>query len=150
MTMATPTTADTTLHIQRTFRATPERLFKAWTEPDQVARWFAPSGDFTVRVDRLDVRAGGRYRIEMHRPDGNVHTAIGEYLEISPSTRLVFTWAWEGEAMADTRVTVSLRAVGDSTELTLTHERFPDVDTRDQHAQGWAGCLTLLERAIGG
>lgn len=96
---------------------------------------------------------GGRYRIQIKDPDGDLHTASGLYREIKPPERLVFTWAWEGASGCggqvvsgqwETVVTIELRPVPEGTELVLTQQPFPTVEDRDSHDEGWTGCLNRL------
>lgn len=147
-TAATPATSNEgTLVLRRTLPATPEQVFAAWTKPELVRRWFSP-GELTVEEAELDVRVGGGYRIVMRSPEGESHSPSGLYEEIVPNERLVFSWRWAGSELV-TRVTVALRAVdGGRTELTLTHEGFPDPPTRDAHEAGWVGCLEKLLPAL--
>jgi uncharacterized protein YndB with AHSA1/START domain len=143
--MATIDTAMHSLQIKRHLGAPPARVYSAWTEEEDLARWFAPSPDFDTVVHQLDVRAGGKYRIEMKSPDGSSHIAVGEYRELAAPNRLAFTWRWEGSPMTDTLVTVELQANGNGTDLTLTHTLFESEELRDQHTEGWTGCLGRLE-----
>src|SRR5262245_8894126 len=83
-----------TLVIERVFKASPERVFKAWTDPAVLATWWGPIG-FTAAEYRLDVRKDGAWRTVMRAPDGSSHRVSGVYREIMPPTRLVFTWGWE-------------------------------------------------------
>lgn len=141
----------TSLRIERTFDAPPERVFDAWTRPEIVARWFAPTEEHQVVVTSLDAVVGGRYRIEMRHSGGNVHTATGVYREVTRPTRLVMTWMWEGkEADGETLLSIALHPDGPGTRMTLTHERFPGSAERDAHDQGWAGCLSRLESLMTG
>ena len=122
-------------------------MFAAWTRPDLVRRWFSP-GAMAVEEAALDVRVGGSYRIVMMSPEGEPHSPTGIYEEIVPNEKLVFSWKWVDSELV-TRVSVELRAVGeDRTELTLTHEGFPDKKTRDAHDEGWVGCLVKLPGAL--
>ena len=136
------------LRLERSFAAPRERVFRAWTDAAELARWFAPTGEHTTKVIALDVRVGERYRIEMHSPSGNVYTVVGTFREIRPPERLVFTWAWEGKDMGETLVTLEFRDRGGSTDLLLTHELFPTQEMRDEHARGWTGCLDRLAQAL--
>ncbi len=146
---ALKTTSDAPiLRLERTFAAPRERVFRAWTDAAELARWFAPTDGHTTKVIELEVRVGGRYRVEMHPPSGNVHTVTGTFREIRPPDRLVFTWAWEGKDMGETLVTLELQDRGGSTELVLTHELFPTQELRDQHNQGWDGCLSRLVKLV--
>ena len=98
----------------------------------------------------IDLRTGGRYRTCMRTPEGDRWVG-GEYTEVTPPERLVFTWAWEGDHAADspdTLVTVEFRDLGDMTEVALTHERFGSAESRDQHRHGWSSSLDCLEKAL--
>lgn len=140
---------DTALEIRRSYPASPERVFRAWTEAPALARWFAPSDDYQAIVHSLDVRVGGGYKIEMKHSGGASHVAYGEYRQLEPWSRLAFTWRWEANPnMPETLVTVEIRPDGDSSELVLTHQRFADAKMRDDHGQGWNGCLERLARAL--
>src|SRR5437879_13909565 len=91
--MATKTQpSDTTLQIKRTFAAPREKVFRAWTDPKALTRWFAPSDDFSTPLAEVDVRVGGKYRIQMKAPDGVLHTVIGVYREVKARAGLVYSW----------------------------------------------------------
>ena len=136
------------LTVNRNFPAGRDAVFDAWTRAEVLTRWFSPSADFRVVVLELDVRVGGKYRIEMHEADG-VHTAYGEYVEISRPDRLIFTWAWEhSDDGAQMLVTVELTEHPDGTALTLLHEKLPSETSRDLHNEGWDGCLSRLATAL--
>jgi uncharacterized protein YndB with AHSA1/START domain len=146
-----PETA-TSLQIRRILRHPPEKVFRAWTDPEALRSWFAPGPEYSTRIHRLDLRKGGHYRVEMKSPDGKVHTVAGAYREIRPPSRLVFTWQWEdkpdrGDA-GDTLVTLELFDRYGSTELVLTHERLPSEAERDEHHKGWNGCLDQLKKYL--
>jgi uncharacterized protein YndB with AHSA1/START domain len=140
-----PPQAPATLRITRTLPATRERVFRAWTDPQALARWLAPSDQFSTSVPEFDLRPGGRYRVEMRLAD-QTHVVGGAYREIRPPEKLVFTWRWENEPAhtVETLVTVELFDRVGSTELVLTHERFADEASRDEHHKGWNGCLERL------
>ncbi len=138
---------ETTLRLERTIAAPREAVFAAWTKAETIARWFAPTEDYTVVVTDLDLRPGGRWRLEMRHKGGAVHPVGGVYREIDAPSRLSFTWAWEDDtAPGESLVVVELAADGPRTRLTLTHTLFPNADVRDRHTQGWNGCLPRLER----
>ena len=151
-------TADTTLQIKKTIAASREKVFQAWTDPKALTRWFAPSDEFSTPLVEVDVRVGGKYRIQMKAPDGGLHTVGGVYREVKPPEKLVFTWVWEPgpscgqpghEAPGyETLVTVELYERGNSTEVVLTHEGFMDSMERDKHNQGWTGCLNRLPKGL--
>jgi uncharacterized protein YndB with AHSA1/START domain len=143
---------ETTLRLTRTLPAPPEEVFRAWTEREALKSWFAPSLEFETTIHELDVRPGGRYRVEMKSPEGQVHVVAGIYREVTPPRRLVYTWRWETPSSlgaADTRVTLDFHdRPGGGTELVLTHENFPGAPARDEHDKGWNGCLDRLGRYV--
>ena len=152
----TPTktiTATEKLRISRTFDAPRERVYRAWTDPEQMKRWFVPADGFATNAVGLDVRVGGNYRIEIKTPEGKLHVAVGTYREIKPPEKLVFTWKTEGDSCAgseasdnwtETLVTIEFHVRGKATEVVLTHENFPNAESRDRHNHGWNGCLSHL------
>ena len=149
--MTTPETrSDISLTLTRTYAAPREAVFPAWTEPEALKQWFGPTDEFTTPIAEVDLRVGGRYRIGMQPPDQeDLHIVGGVYREINPPEKLVFTWSWEeGMDVGETLVTVEFRDVGGSTEVVLTHERFPSEEARDKHNEGWSGCLARLVKAL--
>ena len=140
---------DTVLEISRLIRATPEKAFRAWTDPDQLKKWFAVSEGFTTPIAEVDLQVGGRYRLGMKAPGDNPILIVGgEYQEIKPAERIVFTWRWETPDPNEpvTLVTVEFIERENATEIKLKHELFTDVASRDKHGEGWAGCFDHLER----
>lgn len=136
------------LSLERTLRAAPQRVWQAWTQAEAMSQWMAPSDAFKCEVPEADVRVGGRYRIVMTAPDGEVHDVSGVYREVVPNERLVFTWAWRSTPERESLVTVTLRPAGTGTALTLTHEKFFDEAARDNHRGGWTGSLARLEAVL--
>lgn len=134
-----------TLVVRRTIAATPERLFAAWTEPEQVRRWWGPDG-VTCIGSEIDLRAGGRYRIGNRLPDGTTLWIVGAFEVIERPRRLIYTWGIEGGSTENERVTVDFAARGASTEVTVTHARIGSETARQQHELGWTGCLAGLAR----
>ena len=136
------------LEVRRTFRARAERVFAAWTTPEEMKRWSAP-GPLTTPLAEVDLRVGGRYRIHMREPDGAEHRVRGVYREVEPPRRLVYTWAWEGDPQeTDSVVTVEFNERDGATEVVVRHEGLPTKDSRDQHEQGWSGCIAKLEEVL--
>lgn len=138
------------LRLTRRLKAPRERVFRAFTEPARLVRWWGPKG-FTVPEHAIDVRVGGAWRIVMRSPEGNDHVVSGVYREITPPARLVFTWAWEtdGPRGHETVVTIELRAAGGETDLELTQEIFESENARDLHGQGWSSTLDCLAEELG-
>jgi len=149
--MAEPQTkADTTLRLRRTFAAPRETVFRAWTSPEAITRWWIPFEGFGVPAAEVDLRAGGRYRIAMRNAAGEVFHLGGVYRDVVAPERLVYTWRWELPSMdvGETEVTVEFRDLGESTEVLLTHALFPTVEARDNHRQGWIGTLDHLGKIL--
>ena len=118
--MATPDTrAEITLRLERTIAAPPEKVFEAWTRPEVLSRWFAPSDEYEVVVTHLEPRPGGRLRLEMRHRGGNVHVASATFLEVKRPERLVLAWGWEGkpeegESQVRLMIAEALHATGDA------------------------------------
>lgn len=139
----------TTLALTRTFAAPRDRVFRAWTEPEELKKWWGAADDFTTPIAEVDLRVGGRYRLGMKPPDRDVVYIVGgTYREVRRPAKLVYTWSWEGGDGSETLVTVEFHDRGSSTEVTLTHEHFADDKVRDEHAKGWNGCLDRLARML--
>jgi len=135
--------SDRQLTVARVIDAPRALVFKAWTDPDQVARWWGPKGFVTVSHD-MDIRPGGTYRVTMRSPQGTDHRKRGVYREIVEPERIVFTFAWEeadGTLGHETLVTVTFEALGARTRLTLHQSGFESIARRDDHTGGWTSCL---------
>lgn len=135
------------LTLARRLRAPAAKVFEAWTDPQKIVQWFGPAPTLvdTVKAD-MDVRVGGHFRISFKTDDGDYHEVGGEYLEVTPNRRLVFSWAWHSTPERVSQVTVVLREEGDVTLLTLTHDKFFNEAARDGHKRGWTGTLDKLEK----
>lgn len=147
------------LQLTRVFDAPRELVFKAWTDVNQFKQWFGPAvcDGSTLQSAKLDVRTGGKYRIQVRKHDGEFFTTVGVYREVKPPERLVFTWQFEkdgrGEEFGEVEppemlVTIEFKARGQQTELVLTHEKFASVESRDGHEQGWTRCLNELGKFV--
>ena len=142
-TSAVAATAERELVITRVIDAPHLLVFKAWTQPEQIARWWGPKG-FTTISCKMDVRQDGAYRICMRSPEGVDHWKQGVYREIVPPERLVFTFAWEdadGNPGHELLTTVTFAEQGTKTKLTLRQTVFETVERRDDHQGGWTSCL---------
>ena len=136
----------TSLTVVRRIRARPSIVFDALTTPEGIACWWGPD-DGPVLLAETDVRVGGRFRVRFRMLDGREHESSGEYLEVVRSKRLAMTWRWEGgEDPGESLLEFELRAIAEGTELTLTHSRLHDEETRRSHEEGWSGALDKLER----
>jgi uncharacterized protein YndB with AHSA1/START domain len=133
------------LVVRRTIRARPEALFAAWTEPQQLMRWWGPEG-VTCTAAEIDLRVGGRYRIANRMPDGSTLWIAGEFEVIEAPSRLIYSWRLEIPGASTERVSVSFVPRDTGTEVIVTHERIASDAARTQHESGWIGCLAGLAR----
>jgi uncharacterized protein YndB with AHSA1/START domain len=143
--MAT-TTVKPSLTIKRRFKATPEKVFEAWTSPEKIKRWMGPGEVKTILAEN-DVRVGGRYHIVMLTPSGEEHDVSGVYREVIANEKLVYTWAWKSTPERESLVTATFKDDGGGgTLMTLLHEQFFDDTARDSHQGGWNGAMDKLEK----
>jgi uncharacterized protein YndB with AHSA1/START domain len=129
------------VQIRRTLPAPAEEAFRAWTDPARFAQWFKPPGGHNGGVE-MDVRVGGRYRCTMRLP-GYTFYAVGEFVEIDPPKRLVFTFGWEHAIvrLRDSLITIEFEDRGDETEIVVTHARLGGRTMRALHDWGWRWLL---------
>jgi uncharacterized protein YndB with AHSA1/START domain len=136
----------TSLTLVRRIAARPSIVFDALTTPDGIACWWGPDAG-PVLLAETDVRSDGRFRVRFRMLDGSEHESSGEYLEIVRPGRLAMSWRWKGgEDPGESLVEIDLRVIAGGTELTFTHSRLHDEDTRRSHEEGWTGALDKLQR----
>jgi len=135
------------LTLKRRIAAPPTKVYAAWTDPQQIMRWFGPAGAEMISAE-VDARVGGRYRMRFRTPDGEEHDVSGTYREVVPDEKLAFTWMWRTLPDRASFVTITIKPDGDGTLLTLLHEQFFDEAARDRHRDGWSGTLEKLARLL--
>ncbi len=153
MTQSTPQTG-ISLKVTKTIKAPRERVFAAWTQPELPHQWWGAHESFSAPIAEVDLKVGGKYRFGMLEPGKDApYVSYGIYQEVVEPEKLVFTCAFEkmpGDdadfTPAETLVTVEFIDKDGATEVVITHERFPDEHMRDEHQQGWDGCLEGLDR----
>ena len=139
--------SDDVLVIERVYRASQERLYQAWTDPTAVAAWFGPEG-MTTEVSELRAQPGGAYAMVMRSDEsGEEHHLSGEFIELTPPSRVLMTWKWKA-AEQSTLVEVVLSPHADGTLLRLTHSKFPSADVRDNHEKGWTSSFNCLDSSL--
>jgi uncharacterized protein YndB with AHSA1/START domain len=137
------------LEIRRTFSAPRQRVFEAWTRPEELKRWAGP-GRMETPLCEVDLRVGGQYRLHMRGPDGVEFQVFGTYREIDPPRRLVYTWSTERtNDVVDSVITVEFLDRGGATEVVLRHANLPSAESRERHTKGWIGCLDKLATVVG-
>lgn len=146
--MTTEEASEDRLVVRRVIGAERGRVFRNWTDPTQLQRWWGPGG-FTCPEAHVDLRPGGVYRLVMQPTGGPVMSVTGTYHEVHPPSLLVYTWRWDtGPAASDheSLVTVSFDDLGDGrTEVTVTHDRFPPAHDSSMYRNGWEEGLQKLE-----
>jgi uncharacterized protein YndB with AHSA1/START domain len=134
------------LVIERILDAPRHLVFKAWTEPERMMRWWGPRG-FTMTLCEMDLRVGGAYRFHMRLPEGSENRSHGVFREIVEPERLVLSWAWvdaEGKPGHETLLTLTFAEHDGKTKLTLHQAVFESVSARDAHHGGWTSSLDRL------
>ncbi len=134
------------LTVTRIINAPCAMVFRAWTEPEQLAQWFGPA-EVELRDLKVEVKIGGAFRVHFVSKTGD-HIATGNYREIVPNQRLKFSWSWEHYAMPDSVVTVNFEDLGQTTRLTLVHEGLPDQEDADDHTKGWTSMIEKFTRLM--
>jgi uncharacterized protein YndB with AHSA1/START domain len=138
----------TSLEIVRFINVPADRVYEAWTDPAQLRQWFGPENVRTRNIT-ADVRVGGKYRWDLTSPEGEEMSAFGEYKELVPGKRIVFTWRWDDDEAWENRtsvVTIKLFERPGGTELRFRHEQLPSEESRDRHNDGWNSLLDRLEQ----
>lgn len=134
------------LNLARSYPVAPEKVWRAWTDPEALKRWFGPGSGDPVSLAQLDVRVGGRYRIVFGGPKGTDHEVAGVYKEVVPNRKLAFTWVWPRTTPdRESLVTIVFEKSAQGTNLSFRHEQLADEATRDGHQRGWSESLVKLD-----
>ena len=138
--------------IERSFDASPEEVFDAWTNPEVLQRWWTIQASHSSPRCEVDLRVGGRYVLRMRDDDGELHIVGGEYREVDRPRRLVYTWRWEGGGGPHpghvSVVTVEFRAEGETTTVVLEHTGLASEESRTRHGAGWQAAFARLAQRI--
>jgi uncharacterized protein YndB with AHSA1/START domain len=138
------------LELRWILGTSPQRIFRALTDPAELPTWWGPSG-FTTPEIRIDLRVGGGYRFGMQPPDGDLFHLVGEFLEIDAPHRLAYTFRWEDPDPDDleTVVRLSLEADGSRTLVSLRQSPFATEARLALHRDGWTDSLQRLTELLG-
>jgi uncharacterized protein YndB with AHSA1/START domain len=138
------------LRLERTLTAPRPAVYRALTEPEELGKWWGPRG-FTVPHVDFDLRVGGRYRIAMQPPDGDLFHLSGEFREVEPPARLAYAFRWDPPHPDDreTVVTLTLEDRGEETEVRLTQGEFATEERYALHEAGWTESFERLEQMLG-
>lgn len=139
-----------TLRIERTFEASIEEVFDAWTSPEVMRRWFHCDPDWQTPEAEVDLRVGGKVRVLMRKPDGSTVGAHGEFTLIDPPNKLVMTWFFDDDPSNEQLVDLTFTESAGATTVVLVNRRISTEERRDNQETGWRGCLDELERLLAG
>ncbi|MEY2498554.1 MAG: hypothetical protein QOD12_2110 [Verrucomicrobiota bacterium] len=136
------------VEIKRLIKAPRDRVYAAWTNPAQLKQWFGPE---SIQTHDLvaEAHVGGTFRWELSNAEGEKMTCRGQYRELQPDKKVIFTWQWEDDEAWENHVSVVTVEFSDAdggTELRLTHEQLPNEESRKGHTRGWDSALDKLEK----
>lgn len=138
-----------TVRLHRVLKAPPEKVYRAFVEPDALTRWMPPNG-FTAKIHHMDVKEGGSFKMSFTNfTTGHTHGFGGSYLEVVPNELLRYTDAFDDPGLAgELMVTVNLKTVSMGTDLNIVQEGIPDVIPVEACYLGWQESLQFLARIV--
>ena len=141
--------ATNTIRLHRVLRATPERVYRAFLDPDAKVKWLPPNG-FTGKVHHIDARVGGSYKMSFTNfSTGQSHSFGGQYVELTPHERIRYTDKFDDPNLPGAmQVTIELKQVSCGTELNITQEGVPDIIPAEACYLGWQESLVLLAKLV--
>jgi uncharacterized protein YndB with AHSA1/START domain len=138
------------VRLERTFAASAEDVFDAWTSSEVMRRWFHCAPDWDTPEAEVDLRVGGKVRVVMRRPDGTEVGAQGEYTLIDRPQRLEMTWTFDDDPSNEQLIELSFSESEGSTTVSMVNSGISTDERRDAQDEGWLGCLDELERILAG
>jgi uncharacterized protein YndB with AHSA1/START domain len=138
------------LRIERSFEASAEEVFDAWTSPEVMRRWLHCGPDWSTPVAEVDLRVGGHVRIVMRRPDGGQAGAHGEYTVIDRPHRLVMAWTFDDDPANQQEVELAFSESEGKTTVVMVNRDISNDERRRAQDWGWRACLDELERLLAG
>jgi uncharacterized protein YndB with AHSA1/START domain len=141
--------AANTVKLHRVIRATPEKIYKAFLDADAMAKWLPPNG-FTCKVDHLDAKVGGSYKMTFTNfTTGKSHPFGGTYLELKPHERIRYTDKFDDPELAgEIQTTITLKKVSCGTEVNIVQEGIPSAIPAEACYLGWQESLVLLGKLV--
>ena len=138
-----------TIRLHRVLRAKPDRVYRAFLDPDAKVKWLPPNG-FTAKVHHIDVRVGGSYKMSFTNfTTGKSHAFGGQYLELTPNERIRYTDTFDDPNLPGAmQVTINLKQVSCGTDLNITQEGVPDIIPAEECYLGWQESLILLAKLV--
>jgi uncharacterized protein YndB with AHSA1/START domain len=138
------------LLIERTFAASAEEVFDAWTSPEVMRRWLHCALDWDTPHAEVDLRVGGRVLVVMRKPDGSEVEAHGEYTLIDRPHRLTMTWTFEDDPSNEQLIELSFSESEGATTVLMVNSGISTDERREAQGEGWHGCFDQLERMVAG
>jgi uncharacterized protein YndB with AHSA1/START domain len=136
------------LQIERTFDASAEEVFDAWTSPEVLKRWFHSEADWDTPTAEVDLRVGGKVRVAMREPDGTEHAMGGEYTLIERPHRLAMTWTFDDWPEKQQAIELEFTERDERTTVVMRNSGIATSEQRDDQQEGWNGCFDSLERTL--
>ena len=136
------------LVLKRRLKAAPEKVYEAWTQPEQMTRWWGVADSPKPTVAETDLRVGGRFRVQFWGANDEHHSVSGTYREVVPNELLVFSWAWHSTPERESLVTISFKPDSAGTLMIFHHAQFFDEAARDNHQRGWSSFLDKLDAFV--
>jgi len=138
-----------TIRLHRVLRATPERIYQAFLDPDAMVKWLPPNG-FTGKVHQMDARVGGSYKMSFTNfTTRKSHSFGGQYVELTPNERIRHTDKFDDPSLpGEMQVTISLKEVSVGTVVNIIQEGVPDVIPAEACYLGWQESLALLAKLV--
>lgn len=147
------TVQEHTLKLTRTFHAPRQKVFSAWTDPQEIRKWWKPGDGWALNIAEVDLRIGGKFRIGVKSTTGDtVHFVSGVFREVLPPEKLVYTWVVEDPGLRnrETLVIVKFFDRNGFTEVVLSHQQLQEDKLREQVTFGWTAVLQGLTELLGG
>lgn len=137
------------VQLHRVLRATPERIYRAFLDPNAMAKWLPPNG-FTGKVHQIDAKVGGGYKMSFTNfTSGSSHSFGGKYVELKPHERIRYTNQFDNPGLpGEMTTTVTLRKVSVGTELNVVQQDIPAAIPAEACYLGWQESLTLLAKLV--
>lgn len=141
--------AANTVKLHRVLKSKPERVYKAFLDPDAMAKWLPPNG-FTGKVHDINAKVGGTYKMSFTNfSTGHSHSFGGKYLELVPNQRIIYTDKFDDPNLpGEMKTTIELKQVSTGTELNIVQEGIPEAIPAEACYLGWQESLTLLAKLV--
>jgi uncharacterized protein YndB with AHSA1/START domain len=138
------------VRIERTYSASAEAVFDAWTNPEVMRRWFHCAEHWSTPEAEVDLRVGGKVRVVMRKPDGTVASARGEYTVVERPRQLAMTWTFDDDPSNEQLIELTFSESEGTTTVLLVNSGISTDERRANQEWGWNGCLDQLERRLAG